>query len=505
MQAQPTEPAGNGICVAHRYGLKIYVHRGHLIVHDGIGRRRQTRRYHRVTSKLRRLVVIGHTGYITLDGLGWLHDIGAALVHIDAAGQLLTTSAASGLGHAALRRAQALAPTSEAGLEVARSLLHAKVSGQASVLGELRPPAGRARVISQALDTITSAPDLRTLLAAEAEAAGLYWDAWTTLRVPIASRDQARVPEHWLTFGQRASLITRGPRAATNPANAILNYLYALLEAETTIACHTVGLDPLLGIFHTDQRSRASLALDAMEAVRPIADAYALALLTQRKLARKDFAETRQGSCRLTPSFAGRLAETTPTWRQHIAPVVEAIAHTLARTSDRPVPLSARLTRAHHHAAWDERAPHRPRTISSTLVLPNACRDCGTYLPDRRKRYCEECRADRWSQHAQAGRDTAAAVLAQLRSEKQDPAHGGRAAATRGRKNAAHQWAVKEWAGPRPDPQVFASEILPRLRDHPIPAIAAATGLSEHYCSLIRLGKKAPHPRHWETLRRLGS
>jgi hypothetical protein len=28
-----------------------------------------------------------------------------------------------------------------------------------------------------------------------------------------------------------------------------------------------------------------------------------------------------------------------------------------------------------------------------------------------------------------------------------------------------------------------------------------ATGLSEHYCSLIRLGKAVPHARHWEAFR----
>jgi hypothetical protein len=50
---------------------------------------------------------------------------------------------------------------------------------------------------------------------------------------------------------------------------------------------------------------------------------------------------------------------------------------------------------------------------------------------------------------------------------------------------------------------VFAREILPGLRDRPITELAAATGLSEHYCSLIRLGKKVPHARHWDALRRL--
>jgi CRISPR/Cas system-associated endonuclease Cas1 len=87
------------------------------------------------------------------------------------------------------------------------------------------------------------------------------------------------VPEHWRTFGQRSSLLSKGPRLATNPAGAILNYLYSLVEAETTLACHAVGLDPGLGIFHVDQRDRASLALDLMEAVRPLVDSYVLALV----------------------------------------------------------------------------------------------------------------------------------------------------------------------------------------------------------------------------------
>jgi hypothetical protein len=39
-------------------------------------------------------------------------------------------------------------------------------------------------------------------------------------------------------------------------------------------------------------------------------------------------------------------------------------------------------------------------------------------------------------------------------------------------------------------------DLVTRIAD-----LAAATGLSEHYCSLIRLGKRRPHPRHWDALR----
>jgi hypothetical protein len=308
-------------------------------------------------------------------------------------------------------------------------------------------------------------------------------------------------------FGQRASLLTRSPRTATNPANAILNYLYALLEAEAILACDTVGLDPGLGIFHTDRRDRSSLALDLMEACRPAVDAYLLALLTQRVLAVEDFVETRQGACRLTPRFTAELAGTCEVWRAHIAPIVEQAAHTLSEHSPGQQPLITPLTERNRKRAWDERMPDRRqrRSRAEFARLPNNCRDCGGPMSDRRRRYCEHCRSERFNEQGTVARDRAAQVLAQLRAEQRDPAHGGRAAELRGSKNAAHQVAVREWKGERPDPEVFHAEILPNLRRLAISEIVAATGLSEHYCSLIRLGKKVPHPRHWEALRGLVS
>ena len=92
--------------------------------------------------------------------------------------------------------------------------------------------------------------------------------------LPFPAGEARKLPEHWRTFEQRASLISGGPRMATNPANAILNYLYALLEAEAIFACHALGLDPGMAIFHQDREGRASLALDLMEAARPAVDAY---------------------------------------------------------------------------------------------------------------------------------------------------------------------------------------------------------------------------------------
>ena len=43
-------------------------------------------------------------------------------------------------------------------------------------------------------------------------------------------------PDPWLTFGLRTSVLTGKPHRAVTPGNALLNYLYAVLEAEMTIA-----------------------------------------------------------------------------------------------------------------------------------------------------------------------------------------------------------------------------------------------------------------------------
>src|SRR5439155_2485958 len=65
------------------FGLSIAVERGHLLVSDGIADERRHGRLHRATSKLTRLVILGHSGFITLDALRWLRDVGAAVIQID--------------------------------------------------------------------------------------------------------------------------------------------------------------------------------------------------------------------------------------------------------------------------------------------------------------------------------------------------------------------------------------------------------------------------------------
>jgi len=48
------------------------------------------------------------------------------------------------------------------------------------------------------------------------------------VQLNFSKADAARIPEHWKRFGSRVSPLTNSPRLAVNPANAILNYLYAV-------------------------------------------------------------------------------------------------------------------------------------------------------------------------------------------------------------------------------------------------------------------------------------
>ncbi len=126
-------------------------------------------------------------------------------------------------------------------------------------------------------------------------AASAYFSTWNGLASGFPDRDLAKVPHHWRHFDRRLSSLTnfRVARTATTPINALLNYAYAIAEAECRMACHALGLDPGLGILHVDRNNRDSLALDLLEAIRPDVDRHVLQMVFERTLRASDFHETR--------------------------------------------------------------------------------------------------------------------------------------------------------------------------------------------------------------------
>jgi hypothetical protein len=169
----------------------------------------------------------------------------------------------------------------------------------------------------------------------ETERAGgqIYWAALSGIPLHWTPKAVRQVPEHWLTTQQRESFRTGNRYGATDPTNALLNYGYALLEAEARIACYNAGLHPGLGIVHADRDGRASLVYDLMEAVRPTVDRLVLEFIRRHTFTETECWETRDGYCRLDPDLAGRTTLWLPRLKTVVAPAVREVVSRLNRLS----------------------------------------------------------------------------------------------------------------------------------------------------------------------------
>jgi hypothetical protein len=326
------------------------------------------------------------------------------------------------------------------------------------------------------------------------------------------------VPAHWRTFGGRGSPVSGSQRKAANPINALLNYLYAMLEAEACIAALAVGLDPGMGMLHADLPRRDSLACDLMEVVRPDVDAYVLELLRTRTFSAKDFFETRDGVCRVLPPLTHVLAETGPRWAKALGPIAEQVAQTLNRAREpvTTVPViiqgSPTVGRTHTRAlptplTQSNRSAGRarlrrkptPARSHSTVDVPQRCTKGGAVLEDAKRQYCDACLPERRAELASSFSDTGPQALAEQRAMATDPAHGGSTAEKRGQR-VTEQWrdlaAWEQTHAAEADIAVYEREIQPQLAGMTLAAMMRATGLSRRYCWLIKTGQKVRHLRH---------
>src|ERR1700678_4371432 len=113
----------HGVVTLYGFGTKVSVDRGRLHVEDGIGPARRFARFAKVKNGLRRLIVIGSDGFVSFAALRWLADQDASFVMLDRLGKVLLTTGPVSPSDSRLRRAQALAHTTGAALEIAKKLI----------------------------------------------------------------------------------------------------------------------------------------------------------------------------------------------------------------------------------------------------------------------------------------------------------------------------------------------------------------------------------------------
>jgi CRISPR-associated protein Cas1 len=441
---------------------------------------------------LRRLIVIGSDGFVSLAALRWLADQDAAFVMLERDGSIVVATGPVGPSDARLRRSQALARQTRVALDIAQELIAQKLAGQEQIVRDRLNDQAVAETIAATRVDLSTADTIAMIRLLEARAAQAYWSAWRKIPIGFPKSDLPRVPDHWLSFGTRKSPLTVSPRLAANPANAILNYLYTLLESEARLAAVALGLDPGIGLLHVETDARDSLASDLMEAVRPHIDAYLLDWVRRQPFRREWFFEKPDGNCRLMAQFCVRLSETAQTWGALVAPVAEWVAHRLwstIRGSGRQVHPTTPLTQAHRRAVKAKGCGLPPPPPPQP---PRVCPRCGASVKAG-KSYCAPCaiaiQREGFLKIAEYGRVAARTVEADLK----------RGATQRTRYEAQRKWHI--WNHPTwLTEQFYSEQIRPRLGSVEVKAIAATLGVSIPYASNIRAGRRLPHARHWLVL-----
>jgi CRISPR/Cas system-associated endonuclease Cas1 len=183
-----------GVLTLRGYGIRVQVSAGHLLLHDGIADERWTIRLPRVNHGLKRLVMIGSDGLITLEALRWISEVGAAFVMLDRRGKVLAATGPVSSSDAKLRRAQALALGNGTALKISKELISQKLAGQATLVRDVLCDSATADAIARFGDELPSAESIEVVRLTEAQAARCYWQSWSNVPILWPRKDERPYP-----------------------------------------------------------------------------------------------------------------------------------------------------------------------------------------------------------------------------------------------------------------------------------------------------------------------
>ena len=307
------------------HGLSLRVDKGTLLVRDGNthypAQHREWRFFRGALDIPPAVLVIDGSGEITLDAIDWLAAQDVSLIRLRWDGQFASLISAGGQAASPkkIRWQQETRDNPTARLEFGIALIRDKALSTMLTMERYLP---RSPVWGRAYNTIANRVKwlehrpprlLGNLLGMEAAIAGDYFRVWPEIFLKWKARKRHPIPNDWTGFVSRGShdQASRN-RNATHPVNAMLNYAYGVLIAQTQIRLIQEGYDPTIGIMHDRKASRGTypaFALDQMEPMRPVVDRAVLKLLKTATFTGADFSIQHDGACRLNPELARRVAQ----------------------------------------------------------------------------------------------------------------------------------------------------------------------------------------------------
>ncbi|MCB0641388.1 MAG: CRISPR-associated endonuclease Cas1 [Phaeodactylibacter sp.] len=246
---------------------------------------------------------------------------------------------------ATLRRKQVYFSDAVAGSTWVIEQFRYKTEHQIQVLNYLRDRRSKHQAaIQQCIQTLS---DGLEKLVAQTEAPSGTWSAalmgWEGHQAKVYWQQISEcLPETWRFAG-------RSRRPAKDAFNAMLNYLYGMLYTVVEQALFAAGLDPHLGILHTDEYDRPTLAYDLIEPFRPWVDLFIIQRLLKKEIEPTFFEPYEEGLYLsdngkrfLIPAFNGWMLE-RKRWQSrqlsreaHIYQHAAQLAKTIHQSVERP-------------------------------------------------------------------------------------------------------------------------------------------------------------------------
>ena len=241
------------------------------------------------------VIIYGQDGNISIDAIRWLikHNVQVSILNWD--GKLLTTMLPSGSVNVKIKFTQYSAYSDNIKrLFVARKFLEAKFSRTQLVLDWLKeryPDINND--LTKEYSYFRNTKSISEMMMVEGRIAAFYWKEFGKI-----------MPDKY-TFNTRE--YQQRPWGAGDMINCMLNYGYAILEAECLKAINSSGLDVHVGFLHEMNQSKNSLAYDFQEPFRFLIDLAIISVIENNIMENKDFIRTENYNLRLRPSGAKKL------------------------------------------------------------------------------------------------------------------------------------------------------------------------------------------------------
>ncbi len=340
--------------------MEIHLNTLYVMTHGSYVRRDRQNIVVEIEKKVRSTVPIHHLDGIAIFGRGMVspsamafcQESGVSLTFLTESGRLMARVDAPRSGNVLLRREQfRLADRPDACASLARSFVAGKLhNARNTLLRAAREKASEgdrtaferaACLIGGHIEELPGATTTDSIRGHEGDSARVYFEVLPRL---IRAPRRADFPMNGRTR-----------RPPLDRVNALLSYVYALVQGDCLSGVVAAGLDPDVGFLHTDRPGRPSLVLDLLEEFRTlVADRLVLALINRQQIGPTQFLDRDGGSVEMTPD--GRKAVI----QAYVARKREQVRHPLLESEVRIGQLPF---------------------LQAKLLARHIRGDCGTYLP----------------------------------------------------------------------------------------------------------------------------